>query len=631
MLLKFVQAHTNNSTPTAAAVEHCSFMDKQSPHLLLRVPTPHQQALSFCDSTPRELKRWVAGLPKANLGETARLLYQALVELNQLVCTADIRLQLLELLRPEVYYVCNHLERHFLNQAVVLDERPRKVANLCQALQNHLAIGYKLIVVQEVGSTAREPLQRLVTALQRATHSLCGSLIRASQLYCPVPEGLWLELHQLYQIGCNQQLQRLNVRDEQSKQTANPSLSLEQSYLVALLLGCARCNQLRQSGIARLADALESWCALAKLQSISQASSLFAIAPLVDGPARYKSLFAAGDRSNLLGLDSQPLADAIKEYLSLPAESRGQSKLQVPEGFSLDVLQHLSAAWGDISERTFARNNGQGSLTLSIGMSAVHYFISGQTSFNEVLKKPAQAVNFTAQGLDKGPDIWGGAFDAQRITHWEPGLPMEEIVYQGRDAAKTEHRQLDDAAGELYPTFSLSIVNHSPGGYCLSWPKEVPGQLQAGEILGLQDSPNQAWSVAVVRWIRQVRGGGTQMGIELVAPFAQPCGLQLMRKTEQHSQFLRALLLPAIAAISRPATLITPRLPFQEGNKVLINLNGSEQRAVLSRKQTSTGSFTQFEYRSVEQADAPQGKPVTAPGSQAKAGEEDFDSLWKSL
>ena len=135
----------------------------------------------------------------------------------------------------------------------------------------------------------------------------------------------------------------------------------------------------------------------------------------------------------------------------------------------------------------------------------------------------------------------------------------------------------------------------------------------------------------MVRWIRQVRGGGTQMGIELVAPFAQPCGLQLMRKTEQHSQFLRALLLPAIAAISRPATLITPRLPFQEGNKVLININGNEQRAVLSRKQTSTGSFTQFEYRSVELANSPQGKPVTAPGSQAKAGEEDFDSLWKSL
>lgn len=66
----------------------------------------------------------------------------------------EARLQLLELFRPEVHFVCAHLERHFLNQAIVLDERPRKIANLCQALQNHLAIGYKLIVVRKRRATA---------------------------------------------------------------------------------------------------------------------------------------------------------------------------------------------------------------------------------------------------------------------------------------------------------------------------------------------------------------------------------------------------------------------------------------------------------------------------------------------
>jgi cyclic-di-GMP-binding protein len=109
-------------------------MDRQSTHLqLLRVPTPSKQSLSFCDGSPRDLKRWIAGLPKANIGETARQLYQSLVELNQFLTPSENRLQLLELLRPEVSFVCQHLERHFLNQAIVLDERPRKVANLCQA------------------------------------------------------------------------------------------------------------------------------------------------------------------------------------------------------------------------------------------------------------------------------------------------------------------------------------------------------------------------------------------------------------------------------------------------------------------------------------------------------------------
>ncbi|AYC34524.1 molecular chaperone [Pseudomonas cavernae] len=605
-------------------------MDKQSLHLLLRVPTPNKQNLSVCEPNARELKRWIAGLPKANLGETARQLYQCLIEVNHLLTPADNRLQLLELLRAEVYFVCQHLERHFLNQAIVLDERPRKIANLCQALQNHLAAGYKLIIAQEAPrpTRERERAELLAVALQRASHSLCGPLIRASQLYCPVPEGLWLELHQLYQIAHQRKLHNVVVRDKLARHTQG--LSVEQTYVVALLLGCARCNQMRQSSIARLAEVLEPWSALVRLQAADAAGSLFVVAAQVDGPPRYKSLFQAGELHNLLGIDPQPLVDAIKEYLLLPEENRAKARLLAPENLSLDLLQHLSSAWGDIAERTFQRTPGQGHLTLNIGMSALHYYLAGCKPFNEVLKRPEESKSTMFQPLDKqqAADIWKSAFDAQPNHDWAKGLPYEEIQYGRPEQSSAE---LANISNDDYPTYELPIVNHSPGGYCLSWPKEVPSQLQAGELLGIQDAPEQSWSVALVRWIRQVRGGGTQMGIELIAPHAQPCGLQLLRKAEQNSQFLRALLLPEISAISRPATLITPRLPFQEGNKVLINLNGEERRAVLSRKQTGSGSFNQFEYRLVEHTPNEPGKPVTAAKSPKDSGEEDFDSLWKSL
>lgn len=600
-------------------------MDKQNPHLLLRVTTPDKQGLSFCDASPRDLKKWVDGLPKANIGETARQLYQALVELNQLKTPSENRLQLLEILRPEIYFVCKQLEKHFLNQAIVLDERPRKVANLCQALQNHLAIGYKLIVARLSAQDGRERNQLLAVALQRATHSLCGPLIRASQLYCPVPEGLWLELHQLYQMARSRSLHTIIIRDPQALHT--PGLSTEQSYLVALLLGCARCNQMRQSAIARLAEVLEPWSALVNLQAGNDASSLFAVAPQLDGPPRYISLFGPNELINAVGIDPSGLVDAIKEHLLLAADNKIQSRLLVPEGFSQDMLQHLAAAWGDIAERTFQRSQGQGALTLCIGMSALHFHLAGKRPFNEVLQLPA-TTNAAVFKPDTGaPDVWSNAFDAQKANLWEHGMPFEEIQYASAD----KNTPAGNGSADTYPIFDVAIVNISPGGYCLSWAKEVPSQLQAGELLGIKSMPKQGWSVAVVRWIRQVRGGGTQMGIELIAPHAQACGLQLVRKAEQNSQYLRALLLPEISAISRPASVITARLPFQEGNKVSINLNGSEHRAVLSRRQTSTGSFNQFEYRSVGEVVSDPGKPVTAAKTRAPSGEEDFDSLWKSL
>jgi hypothetical protein len=596
-------------------------MSETNPSLLLRAPIPTQSRLSFCDATPRDLKRWIANLPKANIGETARLLYQGLSELNQLFTPSDNRLQLLELLRPEVYYVCKHLERHFLHQAIVLDERSRKIANLCQALQSHLAIGYKQIVIRVAPRLSKDRAPLLTQALQRAIHCLNGALIRATQLYCPVPEGVWLELHQLYRIGCEHQLQHQNVRHEPNSQAHN--LSIEQTYVVALLLGASRCNQLRQNQIARLAEVLEPWSQWVKLQPGKPDNGLFAIAPNLDTGPRYRSKFLAEEQKSLLGIDPQPLVAAIEVHLQQSADKA--SPLPVPAGLNLDTLQHLHAAWGQAAERSFQRTVGHGTLTLCVGMSALHFYLGGQRSFSDILKKPgARPAQFSATDpAGRAKDQWSQAFDAAPHGTADTLLPYEEIEYphlQNDDSHEATGRQ------QHFPTYALPVINHSPGGYCLAWPSAVPAELQAGEMVGIEDTAGQGWSVAVVRWIRQVRGGGTQMGIELVAPHAEPCGLQLMRAHDDHSQYLRALLLPAISAIDLPATLLTPRLPFQEGNNVSINTNGQERQAGLERRVASTNSFNQFAYRLLEVA-----RNENAAQSGVVGAAQEFDSLWKSL
>ncbi|WP_282357906.1 molecular chaperone [Pseudomonas sp. PS01303] len=574
----------------------------------LRAPTPNQPRLSFCEATPRDLKRWIAGLPKANIGETARQLYQGLGELNQLLTPSDNRLHLLELLRPEVYFVCQHLERHFLHQAIMLDERSRKISNLCQALQSHLAIGYKQIVLRIAPKYSKDRAALVGLALQRAAHALEGQLVRATQLYSPPPEHLWFELHQLYRIACELQLQQRRVHDDLASLTTE--LSLEQTYIAALLLGSARCNQLRQNQIARLAEVLEPWSALLKLHPGTPDDGLFAISAELDIGPRYRSMFRSEQRAGLLGFDPQPLVNTLEAHLLHQDTSK---PLPVPTGLSFDTLQHLHATWGEAAERSFQRTVGQGNLTVCVGMSALHFYLGGERSFSDMLKHPgARAANFSHAVAEGEKDSWSQAFDAAPQNN-EEFLPYEEIQY--------DHLVEDESSADAaphYPTYALPVINHSPGGYCLGWPKEVPAELQAGEMLGIQDSVSLGWSIAVIRWIRQVRGGGTQMGIELVAPHAQPCGLQLVRSRDDHSQYLRGLLLPEISAIDVPATLLAPRLPFQEGSKVLINTHGEEHRAGLDRRVASTHSFNQFAYRSLEAA-------------QNGGSEEDFDSLWKSL
>ncbi|MDI3398429.1 molecular chaperone [Pseudomonas sp. V88_4] len=575
----------------------------------LTTPTPTQLRLSFCEATPRDLRRWIADLPKANIGETARLLYQGLGEINQLLTPSDNRLHLLELLRPEVYFVCQHLERHFLHQAIMLDERSRKISNLCQALQSQLAIGYKQIIVRIAPKYSRDRAALVSEALQRAAHALKGQLVRAAQLYSAAPEQLWFELHQLFHCACELQLQHRRVRDDLASLTSE--LSVEQTYLAALLLGSARCNQLRQNQIARLAQVVEPWSAWLKLHPAHPGEGLFAVSADIDAGPRYRSQFRSEQQTGLLGFDPQPLVNAIEAHL---LQQDATTPLPVPAGLTLDTLQHLHATWGEAAERSFQRTVGQGNLTVCVGMSALHFYLGGERTFSELLKHPGtRAANFSRAVVQGEKDSWSQAFDAAPQSKADEFLPYEEIRYEplADDESDTDSRP-------HYPTYALPVINHSPGGYCLAWPKEVPAELQAGEMIGIQDSLNQGWSIAVVRWIRQVRGAGTQMGIELVAPHAQPCGLQLVRTRDDHSHYLRGLLLPEISAIDLPATLLAPRLPFQEGNKVLINTQGEEHRAGLDRRVASTHSFNQFAYRSLE----------TAKNGES---EEDFDSLWKSL
>lgn len=597
-------------------------LESLSPPLLLRVPTPDCQTLSFCEPNVRDLERWLAALPKANLGETARRLYQAMIELNRLSINARSRLHLLEKLRPEIDFICGQLERHFLNQPIVLSERPRKTFALCQALQNHLAMGYKLIVVQLLSQSPDDPPQLLTIALQRAIQSLRAMLVRASQLYSPMPDGLWLELHQLYAIAAERALQHTLVRDELARHA--PGLSIEQSYLAALMLGCARCNQLRQQHIAQLAGIVEGWVGMVRLQASCTSSALFGIAPQVDGPPRYRALLQTEQRQ-LLGIDTGLLSAAIGEHLQRTAETPGQTPLPGADQLSRDLLRHLDMAWGGISERSFQRLPAQGRLRLCVGMTALHYYLAGQRPFNELLQLPGTPTSAVFKLNNAAPDVWATAFDAQALSDGGP-LPSDRIEF-----VRTRPEPAPSDAEPAFPTHEAQLINHSPGGFCLACPPDLPGQLQAGELLGLQEGDRQDWSVAVVRWIRQVRGGTPQMGVELIAPNAQPCGLRLLRKQAQGSEYLRALLLPEIGAISRPATLIAPGLPFQEGHKVQVNQNGEEHRALLHRRQASIGNYNQFEYRLVGQPIALQETSITAQQSRTVGGAEDFDSLWKSL
>jgi cyclic-di-GMP-binding protein len=587
----------------------------------ITVPEQKLTCLSFCQANSKQLDVWVRDLPMANIGETAKRLYHAIIEINQLIVTPSIRFQLMETIRGPIYYVCNELSKHFLNHSVVLPEKQKKIANLAQALQLHLANGYKLVIHDYFAKGSSEKtIRQLTPACHRAISDLSRCVVRASQLYCQSPPNVWLEIHQLHLFAHHNQLDNQEVKDEQLSFLEQNTI--QDVYKRILLLGCCKPNQMRQKDIALVFDAFECWAKFTEIELQQDSAGLFLIDPDADAPPHYRALQLGKVKGNAIGFNTNSLMDKLTHYIgsTLKHNPPPRDALEMPVRLADNVLASLSQALGILTKRTFKRISCSGNAFVAVGLSTSHYFVSNGVEFNSQLADPNKDDPNSASyylNKHKRADIWSSSFDSSPS---EPTADMGPISFTGSSGSASTTKK-------RYHQNTVPLVNTSPGGYCVQWHGAVPGNVQAGELLAIREEESQPWSIGVIRWIRQMKHTGTQFGIELLAPNAKPCGVQLTQRSGESSEFLRGLLLPELTAIGQPTTLITPRLPFQVNHKVKLNKGGRETKVQLTRRVSATGSFSQFEIKFLN----PTMLQVEKEIRQGGPSEDEFDSLWPTL
>lgn len=594
----------------------------------LTLPEQKIANLSFCDATPKSFGRWVSALPVANLGETSRQLYHAIIELNQLIIAPQQRLQLLELIRPRINFVCRELSRHYLGLSIALPEKQRKIANLSQALQLHLASGYKTTLIELLDAGPLDKYRKAITtACHRIISDLGHTLLRAHQLYCPSPARSWLECHRVFRFALRNKLESATVEDDTL--IHRKASSIADTYKRLLLLGCARPNQLRQNELMQAYELFEVWTSLVNCSPENLDNALFLVNMEQDAAPIYKSLIQPDQITrDCFGFDTLELSSAISEHLNRrSSRHQPETELSLPANVSDNLLTHLSQALGILTKRNFKRVSTQGNLQVCVGLTSAHYVIAGERTFKQFIASgdappTEEDNNFFLKQARRRNDAWADAHDAGPSTDFSSSADTP-ITFRG--AGGSVH--VDDDRSNRPRTYLTPLVNTSPGGYCVSWEDEMPPSLQAGEVLAVREQSSHPWSVAVVRWIRQLRNQGTQIGIELLAPSASPCGVRLIQKVGNSSEYLRGLLLPEVAVIGQPATLITPRLPFQQGSRIVLRQGDREDTGQLSKRISATGSISQFELRLQTRSTDSETQP-SGPGSTS---EDEFDSLWPSL
>ena len=590
------------------------------------------------DTRPAQVEAWVASLPLANLGESSRLLFEALSKTNGQEMPAEQRFRMLELLGTPLHTVVEGLKVHFVGKSFPLGDKGRQIVQLTQTLMNLMAAGYRR-VVEDSGDKRgfmRDNRQAIV-AVHRALTYHGQALLRAYQVYAPYPPGVWQRVHRLYQFAEAQGFAQTAIKDDSP--AADGTATVEDAYKRILLLALACPYRLRQGEVEQVYHWLGEWArhaALSKLVETRNPNSLFVANFETDDPPTYRVLRHTEQHSDACRLlNASRLADAIRDTHQ-PQRSDKRTARQINE----QVLRRLMLAWGVMPKRRYTRTQKQSTAAVAMGLSTVHYFIGGDAVFDDarygddetLFNKPARFEAGELPDQQYMPDVW--TMSDIHIAHGPSDSHKDTFGNQYIDFNTTETKKPRPAFTPMprpshvvsYEMHEWKMLNVSAGGYRLLWDKSEDSQAHVGELLGLRESGDPDsfhLSLGVVRWMKQSVERGLELGVEMLSPGAVAVGTKI-HKIGGGTEYLRSLLLPAVKAIGQPATLLTPALPYHVGDIVMVNSHGKEARVELTKLVENTDSFAQFQFRPLDS------QASVAPDSKPDQS-DDFSALWSQL
>ncbi len=572
------------------------------------IPEQHKRDKRSFDTRPRVVELWVAALPMGNVGETARLVYGALHEVNRLKLPWEERFRFLELFRPPVHYVQRNLGKRYTGMAFPLPPKTRRIAQLSQQLHAEMALGYKSAISDMLeGFFLTRDKRALSTLIHRCIRYLSRSLLTSYQIYAPHPENSWFELHHIYLQAAHRKLDQRPVADPEDK--ILPESSIARLYKQILLLALASPYRLRQGEAEGVYGALARWAAQAAILPFDAPEAdqaLFVVHMDSDDEPEYRTFDRRNCDSELCRLiDTRQLTPVLKEELSKAKHT------ERPE-LSPNLLRRLIVAWGVAPKREYSRVDREVRVEAVVGLTALFQAIAELGGFEIEAHRSqfeSKVIRSATQPDDSG-DVWNAC------------MPKEVDTTYFKTLQPPPERQETKQAAQRYKMHRWVVLNESAGGFRVAIQGDREAQVQVGELVGLRSGEMQRWTTGVIRWIREADEGGLEIGVQALSPAAIPVAVRRLSRGSETAEYQRALLLPRLEAIGSGESLLLPIRLFSRGDELRLRDSGTEIDITLAKPMETTGSFIQFGFEHKLQ-------PVHAAAPVAE--DEDFAELWGDL
>jgi len=519
----------------------------------LKIPAVVEKPLIPAETRPQKIAQFIHGLPAANPVEATSILLEELENMNRQALASDVRLKALEIYRPAVINLGEHLASQYCNAPLPLPEPAKKAAAIAETLWEELAYGYKLALIDQQTKLFNLASKKSVAFIvYRAIEAVNRLSMVYYQTYFTTPGSIWSDLHQLYLYAIQQSLHETEFEDEASGTT----FSVELAYKRALLMPLADPQHLTPNDIKQVADYIDRFAQHAQIRGLGMLENpagIFIVRLDTDKPpVPYIKNPEQADAETDILLITVDLARLIHKHLQMLRTGNPPPSSGLPVNANdpryQSMLTYLIQHWGVSPKRVFNRSRKNDAVELGIGINAAHYFINGQ--------------KYYAPPADDG---------------------VTEI--------STHTASSNDIKQRTYRASRWQLLNISAGGMALRKLPAVEETVRVGELLSVRNEKESRWSVGVLRW---ANNGAEQLevGAQLIAPEAKAAGARPVDK----KNFEPVLVLPGITALKQSPSIVAGNGLYSPARVLELDDAGSISRIMVTKLIERTNSFERFQF-----------------------------------
>ncbi|WP_411727915.1 hypothetical protein [Methyloglobulus sp.] len=365
----------------------------------LVIPAQETRPERLKEFEPKALEQWLFELPTANPGLATRLIQDFIGDFNELKMPYQLRLDVLEQIRPKVLIIEDYLRFRLTKTAFPKEENDLKILQVLVAIEREFTISY-WIVLKELSGRQVSWFQgkSLALSLQRCIKGLSSVVISHFIMGLPIPDWVWIDLHSLYKLSVK--LKKDTVKVPDTTNHINKASSPEECYRQIILFCLSRPTGLMQKEILQVYGFIETLFPLFNLSAEAIEGQQFQFAVLTDE-----------DKPPFVQVEMHTARDSATLYVDLTRLYRALEKMDKFINFArsrfasihmenqeekptAELLDYLEQRWLGLELQKEAIFSDRLDRYMAIGMEPAHNLQGSSSSQNKSISNSENDQEF---------------------------------------------------------------------------------------------------------------------------------------------------------------------------------------------------------------------------------------------